>query len=52
MRVKIGNVAVVLLWVLLLLPGAAPVLAAPANERPEVQPGIFYIDINRITERT
>lgn len=32
MRVKIGNVSVVLLWVLFLLPGAAPVLAAPADE--------------------
>jgi hypothetical protein len=34
MRVKIGNVSVALLWVLLLLPGATPVLAAPANEPP------------------
>jgi hypothetical protein len=34
MRVKIGNVSVVLLWVLLLLPEANSVLAAPANEPP------------------
>ncbi|HYG63636.1 MAG TPA: S41 family peptidase [Thermoanaerobaculia bacterium] len=34
MRVKIRNVSVVLLWFLLLLPGANSVLAAPANERP------------------